>query len=87
MSRVIIQHKRSNQHNQLDHDNEACKNRSIHIKNEIKYHLRRESQHAMRIIKQNNQHIKISEIYNNDKIIGVKVNRMGIPQEESGIIR
>ena len=41
----------------------------------------------MRIVKQNNQHIKINGIYNNDKIIGVKVNRMSIPQEASDITR
>ena len=41
----------------------------------------------MRIVKQSNQHIKISGIYNNDKIIGVKVNRMSIPQEASDITR
>ena len=58
--------------------NEVCKNKSIHVKNEIKYHIVRGSQHAMRIVKQSNQHIKISVIYNNDKIIGVKVNKMSI---------
>ena len=41
----------------------------------------------MRIVKRNNQHIKISEIYTNDKIIGVKVNRMSIPQKVSNITR
>ena len=59
--------------------NEVCKNKSIHIKNEIKYHIIRGSRYVMRIVKQNNQHFKISGIYNNDKIIGVKVNRMNIP--------
>ena len=63
--------------------NEVCKNKSIHVKNEIKHYMVRGSQHAMRIVKQSNQHIKISGIYNNDKIIGVKVNRMSIPQEAS----
>ena len=63
------------------------KNKSIHVKNEIKYQIVRQSQHAMRIVKENNQHIKINEIYNNDKIIGVKVNRMNIPQEASDITR
>ena len=41
----------------------------------------------MRIVKQNNQHIKINGIYNNDKIIDAKVNRMSIPQEASDIKR
>ena len=67
--------------------NEVCKNTSIHVKNEIKHHIVRESQHAMRIVKQSNQHIKISEIYNNDKIISIKVNRMSIPQEASHITK
>ena len=67
--------------------NEVCKNKSTHVKNEIKHHIVKGSQHAMRIVKQNNQHIKISGIYNNDKIIGVKVNRMSIPQEASDITR
>ena len=67
--------------------NEVCKNKCIHVKNEIKYQIVRESQHAMRIVKQNNQHIKISGIYNNDKIIGVKVNRMSIPQDASDVTR
>ena len=59
--------------------NEVCKNKSIHVKNEIKHHIVKGSQRVMRIVEQNNQHIKISGIYNNDKIIGVKVNRMSIP--------
>ena len=67
--------------------NEVCKNKSIHVKNEIKYHIVRESQHAMRIVKLCNQHIKISGMYNNDKIIGVKMNKMSIPQEASSITR
>ena len=67
--------------------NEVCKNKSIHIKNEIKYQIVRESRHAMRIVKQSNQHIKISGIYNSDKIIGVKVNRMSISQEASDVTR
>ena len=41
----------------------------------------------MRIVKQNNQHIRINGIYNNDKIIGVKVNRMSMPQKASDIKR
>ena len=41
----------------------------------------------MRIVKQNNQHIKVDGLYNNDKIIGAKVNRMSIPQEASDKIR
>ena len=41
----------------------------------------------MRIVKQNNQHIKINRIYNNDKIIDVKVDRMSIPQEANDITR
>ena len=61
--------------------NEVCKNKSLHVKNEIKYHIARGSQHAMRIVKQSNQHVKVSGLYNNDKIICVKVNRMSIPQE------
>ena len=64
--------------------NEVCKNKSIHVKNEIKYQIVRESQHDMRIVEQRNQHIEISD---NDKIIGVKVNRMSTPQEASDIIR
>ena len=68
--------------------NEVCKkNKSIHVKNEITYHMVRGSQHAMRIIKRTNQHIRISGIYNNNKIIGVKVNRMSIPQEANDITR
>ena len=67
--------------------NKVCKNKSIHVKNEINHHIVRGSQHAMRIVKKNNQHIKISGIYNNDKIIGVKLNRMSIPQEASEIIK
>ena len=61
--------------------NEVCKKKKkrIHVKNEIKYHIIKKSQHAMRIVNQINQHIKISGIYNNIKIIGVKVNRMNIP--------
>ena len=62
---------------------EVCKNKSIHLKNEIKYQIVRGNQHVMRIVKQNNQYIKISGICNNDKIIGIKVNRMNIPQEAS----
>ena len=64
-----------------------AKNKSIHVKNEIKYQRVRESLHAMIIVKQSNHHSKISGIYNNDKIIGVKVNRMSIPQEASVITR
>ena len=67
--------------------NEVCKNKSIQVKNEIKHHIVRGSQHDMRIVKQSNQHIKISGIYNNDKIIGVKVNGMSIPQEASDITK
>ena len=67
--------------------NEVCKNKSLHIKNEIKHHIVRGSQHAMRIVKQSNQHIKVDGLYNNYKIIGVKVNRMSIPQEASDITR
>ena len=58
---------------------------SIPVKNEIKYQIVLGSQHAMKIVKQSNQHIKISGIYNNDKIIGIMVNRMDIPQEASDI--
>ena len=65
--------------------NEVCKNKSLHIKNEIKYHIVSGSQHVMRIVKQSNQHIKVGGLYNNDKIIGVKVNRMSIPQAASDI--
>ena len=61
------------------------KNKRIHIKNEIKHHMVKGSQHVVRIVKQSNQHIKISGIYNNDKIICVKVNKMSIPQEPSDI--
>ena len=67
--------------------NEVCKNKSIYVKNERKHNIVRGSQHTMRIVKQNNQHIKINRIYNNDKIIGVKMNRMSIPQEVSDITR
>ena len=67
--------------------NEVCKNKSLHVENEIKFHIVRGSQHAMRIVKQRNQHIKVSGLYNNDKMIGVKVNRMNIPQEASDITR
>ena len=59
--------------------NEECKNKSLHVKNEKKHHIVRGSQPAMRIEKQNNQHIKISGNYNNDKIIGVKMNIVSIP--------
>ena len=62
-------------------------NKSIHVKNEIKHHIVRGSQHDIRIAKQSNHHIKISGIYNNDKIIGVKVNGMSIPQEASDITK
>ena len=65
--------------------NEVCKNKSIHVKNKIKHHIVRGSQHAMKIVKQNNQHVKMNIIYNNDKIIGVNVNRMSIAQEASDI--
>ena len=41
----------------------------------------------MRIVKKNNQHIKIIGIYKNDKIIGVKMNIISIPQEASDITR
>ena len=67
--------------------NEVCENKSIHVKNEIKCQIVRRSQLAMRIVKQSNQHIKISGLCNNDKIIGVNVNRMIIPQEASAITR
>ena len=67
--------------------NEVCKNKNIHVKNEIKYQIVRRSQLSMRIVKQINQHIKVGGLYNNDKIIGVKVNRMSIPQEASDITR
>ena len=67
--------------------NEVCKNKSLHVKNGIKYHIIRESQHTMRIVKQRNQHVKAGGLYNNDKIIGVNVNRMSIPQEASGITK
>ena len=67
--------------------NEVCKNKSLRVKNEIKYHIVRGSQHAMRIIKQGNQHIKVGGLYNNDKIIGVEVNRMNISQEASDITK
>ena len=77
----------SNQYNQLDMTNEVCKNKSLHVKNEIKYSIVRGSQHGMRIVKQNNLHVKINGLYNNDKIIGVKVNRMSKPQEASDITK
>ena len=68
--------------------NEVCKkNKNIHVKNEIKYQIVRGNQRTMRIVKQNNQFIKINGIYNNDKIISVKVNRMSIPQEANDITR
>ena len=67
--------------------NEVFENKNIHVKNEIKYHIVRGSQHIMRIVKKSNQHIKISGIYKNDKIIDAKVNRMSIPQEASDITR
>ena len=41
----------------------------------------------MRIVERNNQHIKINGLYNNDKIIGVKVNIVCIPQEACDITR
>ena len=63
------------------------KNKNIHVKNEIKYQIVRGNQRAMRIVKQNNQYIKINGIYNNDKIISVKVNRISIPQEANDITR
>ena len=63
------------------------KNKSIHVKNEIKYQILRGSQHDVRIVKQSNQHIKLSGIYNTGKIIGIQVNRMGTPQEESDVTR
>ena len=58
--------------------NDVCDNKSIHVKNEIIYPIVRGSEHAIRIVKRSNQHIKISEIYNNDKIIGIKVNELSI---------
>ena len=64
-----------------------AKNKSIYVKNEIKHHIVGGSPHAMRIVNQSNQHIKISGIYNNDKIIDVNVNRMNILQEASDITR
>ena len=56
--------------------NEVHENKSIHVKNEIKYQIVRRSLLVMRIVKQSNQHIKISGLCNNDKILGVNVNKM-----------
>ena len=67
--------------------NNVCKNKSIHINNEIKYYTVRGSQDTMRIVKKNNQYIKTSGIYNNDKITGVEVNKMSMPQETSYITK